>query len=129
MVFLLWGSNARSKKPLIDRAKHLVLEAPHPSPLSAFAGFFGCKHFSKANALLSVENGTLSLSVSVVRYSFCGVLRFFPASSRLISGESFSKSTLITDEVKKTFKDLTDLAPLHNPANLMGVEAVEKVLP
>jgi len=44
-------------------------------------------------------------------------------------GESFSKSTLITDEVKKTFKELTDLAPLHNPANLMGVEAVEKVLP
>ena len=44
-------------------------------------------------------------------------------------GESFSKLTLITDEVKKTFKELTDLAPLHNPANLMGVEAVEKVLP
>ena len=44
-------------------------------------------------------------------------------------GESFSKSTLITDEVEKTFKELTDLAPLHNPANLMGVEAVEKVLP
>ena len=44
-------------------------------------------------------------------------------------GESFSKSTLITDEVKKTFKELTDLAPLHNPANLMGIEAVEKVLP
>lgn len=53
MVFLLWGSNARSKKPLIDNKKHLVLEAPHPSPLSAFAGFFGCKHFSKANAFLA----------------------------------------------------------------------------
>ena len=49
---------------------------------------------------------------------------------RMVHGwESFSKSTLITDEVKKTFKELTDLAPLHNPANLMGVEAVEKVLP
>ena len=55
MVFLLWGSNARSKKGLIDTARHLVLEAPHPSPLSAFAGFFGCKHFSKANAFLSQQ--------------------------------------------------------------------------
>ena len=53
MVFLLWGSNARSKKSLIDSSRHLVLEAPHPSPLSAFAGFFGCKHFSKANAFLA----------------------------------------------------------------------------
>ena len=58
MVFLLWGSNARSKKPLIDRTKHLVLEAPHPSPLSAFAGFFGCKHFSKANAFLREKGET-----------------------------------------------------------------------
>ena len=55
MVFLLWGANARSKKPLIDRSRHLVLEAPHPSPLSAFAGFFGCKHFSKANAFLTKQ--------------------------------------------------------------------------
>ncbi len=53
MVFLLWGGNARSKKPLIDRSRHLVLEAPHPSPLSAYAGFFGCKHFSKANDFLA----------------------------------------------------------------------------
>ena len=56
MVFLLWGSNARSKKSLIDVSRHLVLEAPHPSPLSAFAGFFGCKHFSKANAFLAANN-------------------------------------------------------------------------
>lgn len=53
MVFLLWGSNARSKKGLIDASRHLVLEAPHPSPLSAFAGFFGCRHFSRANAFLA----------------------------------------------------------------------------
>ncbi len=52
MVFLLWGSNARSKKVLIDTNKHLVLEAPHPSPLSAYSGFFGCKHFSQANDFL-----------------------------------------------------------------------------
>ena len=56
MAFLLWGANARSKKTLIDRSRHLVLEAPHPSPLSAFAGFFGCRHFSQANAFLE-RNG------------------------------------------------------------------------
>jgi len=55
MVFLLWGANARSKKGLIDTSRHLVLEAPHPSPLSAFAGFFGCKHFSQANAFLVAQ--------------------------------------------------------------------------
>lgn len=54
IVFLLWGANARRKAEVIDRKKHVVLEAAHPSPLSAFRGFFGCKHFSKANeALLS----------------------------------------------------------------------------
>ena len=56
LVFLLWGGNARSKKPLIDRGKHLVLECAHPSPLSAYSGFFGCRHFSKTNAYLS-EHG------------------------------------------------------------------------
>lgn len=49
LVFLLWGRDARSKKKLIDENKHLILEAPHPSPLSAYSGFFGCKHFSKTN--------------------------------------------------------------------------------
>ena len=52
LVFLLWGGNARRKKPLIDGKKHLILECAHPSPLSAYNGFFGCKHFSKANAYL-----------------------------------------------------------------------------
>jgi uracil-DNA glycosylase len=56
MVFLLWGANARSKKKLIDHKKHLILESVHPSPLSAFNGFFGCKHFSKTNEFLS-KNG------------------------------------------------------------------------
>lgn len=51
-VFLLWGSPARKKKTLIDRTRHLVLESPHPSPLSAYRGFFGNQHFSKANAFL-----------------------------------------------------------------------------
>ena len=54
-VFILWGANARSKKPLIDRTKHLVLECAHPSPLSAFNGFFGCRHFSKANEFLAAH--------------------------------------------------------------------------
>ncbi len=52
LVFLLWGRDARSKKSLIDQSKHLVLEAAHPSPLSAYSGFFGCKHFSKTNEQL-----------------------------------------------------------------------------
>ena len=56
IVYLLWGSFARSKKAMLDNPKHLVLEAAHPSPLSAYKGFFGCKHFSKANAFL-VQNG------------------------------------------------------------------------
>ena len=55
MVFMLWGAGAISKKPFIDK-KHLVLTAPHPSPLSAYRGFFGCKHFSKANDFLR-QNG------------------------------------------------------------------------
>ncbi len=53
LVFMLWGNFARSKKKLIDMSKHLVLESAHPSPLSAYNGFFGCKHFSKANAYLT----------------------------------------------------------------------------
>lgn len=52
IIFLLWGSYAISKRALIDEQKHYVLTAPHPSPLSAYRGFFGCKHFSKTNALL-----------------------------------------------------------------------------
>lgn len=52
MVFILWGANARSKKKLIDGNKHLILECAHPSPLSAYNGFFGCKHFSKTNDFL-----------------------------------------------------------------------------
>lgn len=56
IVFMLWGNFARSKKSLIDTKKHLVLEAPHPSPYSANSGFFGCKHFSKCNAYLK-EHG------------------------------------------------------------------------
>jgi uracil-DNA glycosylase len=52
VVFLLWGRYAQAKESLIDGRKHLVLKAPHPSPLSAHNGFFGCKHFSKANAFL-----------------------------------------------------------------------------
>ena len=56
IVFLLWGSPARAKKALLNNPRHLVLEAAHPSPLSAYNGFFGCKHFSKCNAFLA-KNG------------------------------------------------------------------------
>ena len=56
VVFLLWGGNARSKKKLIDANKHLILECAHPSPLSAYNGFFGCGHFKKTNEYLK-EHG------------------------------------------------------------------------
>ncbi|HBF4253460.1 TPA: uracil-DNA glycosylase [Clostridioides difficile] len=52
VIFVLWGSNARKKVELVDTSKHYILEAPHPSPLSASKGFFGCKHFSKINEIL-----------------------------------------------------------------------------
>lgn len=56
LVFMLWGNYARNKKELIDREKHLILEAAHPSPFSAHNGFFGSKHFSKANDYLKQNN-------------------------------------------------------------------------
>ena len=52
VIFLLWGANAKEKLPLITNSQHYVLSAPHPSPLSASRGFFGCGHFSKANEIL-----------------------------------------------------------------------------
>lgn len=55
-VFLLWGAPSRKKKTLITNPKHLILECAHPSPLSAYNGFFGCKHFSKTNEFLK-DNG------------------------------------------------------------------------
>lgn len=56
IVYLLWGKPAQTKKNMLNNPKHLILEAPHPSPLSAYRGFFGCQHFSKTNEFL-VENG------------------------------------------------------------------------
>ena len=56
IVFLLWGSPAIKKSALIDKNKHFILTAPHPSPLSAYRGFFGCKHFSKTNDILQNIN-------------------------------------------------------------------------
>jgi len=53
LVFMLWGAHAQRKIPLIDGAKHLILCAPHPSPLAAHRGFLGCRHFSKANDFLA----------------------------------------------------------------------------
>ncbi len=54
-VFILWGGNARGKAPLIDGKRHLILQCAHPSPLSAYNGFFGCRHFSKANEYLAAH--------------------------------------------------------------------------
>lgn len=56
IVYLLWGKPAQMKKNMLNNPKHLILEAPHPSPLSAYRGFFGCQHFSKTNQFLK-ENG------------------------------------------------------------------------
>lgn len=56
VVFLLWGTHAIKKQGLVDETKHLVLTAPHPSPLSAYRGFFGCRHFSKTNKYLAHHN-------------------------------------------------------------------------
>lgn len=52
IVYLLWGRPAQSKIPMLTNSKHLILKAPHPSPLSAYRGFFGCRHFSKCNEFL-----------------------------------------------------------------------------
>ena len=56
VIFLLWGSPAISKTKLIDKNKHFILTAPHPSPLSVYRGFYGCKHFSKTNEILKKLN-------------------------------------------------------------------------
>lgn len=55
LVFILWGAYAQKKEALIDASKHHILKSPHPSPFSAHNGFFGCKHFSKANAYLEKQ--------------------------------------------------------------------------
>jgi len=64
VVFLLWGSYAQKKGSVIDQNRHLVLKAPHPSPLAAHRGFFGCKHFSQANAYLQ-EKGRGAINWSL----------------------------------------------------------------
>ena len=56
IVYMLWGSHAQQKIPMLNNPKHLILKAPHPSPLSAHRGFFGCRHFSQANEFLE-KNG------------------------------------------------------------------------
>jgi uracil-DNA glycosylase len=58
LVFLLWGRPAQLKEKLIDTSKHFVLKAAHPSPLSAYNGFFGCRHFSQANKILIDQGKT-----------------------------------------------------------------------
>ncbi len=56
VVFMFWGSCAKKKESLITNPKHYILKSVHPSPLSAYRGFFGCKHFSMANKILSENN-------------------------------------------------------------------------
>lgn len=66
VVFLLWGANARQKAQIITNPVHVKLTCPHPSPLSAYNGFFGCRHFSKTNEILQ-ENGLAPIDWSVRR--------------------------------------------------------------
>ena len=61
MIFVLWGNSAQKKLYLIDGKKNKILSAPHPSPLSAYRGFFGCKHFSEINKIL-IENGSSKIN-------------------------------------------------------------------
>ena len=65
IVFILWGRNARNKKAIITGKQHKILESAHPSPLSAYNGFFGCRHFSKTNEFLS-ENGIEGIDWNIV---------------------------------------------------------------
>lgn len=58
LVFILWGSPAQKKAQMLNNPKHLILKAPHPSPLSAYRGFFGCRHFSQANRFLEEHGET-----------------------------------------------------------------------
>lgn len=64
LVFILWGANARAKTSLITNPRHIILTSAHPSPLSAYNGFFGCRHFSKCNQFLR-ENGISEIDWSV----------------------------------------------------------------
>ncbi|MEP3590380.1 MAG: uracil-DNA glycosylase [Marinobacter sp.] len=75
VVFLLWGSYARKKGQIIDRDRHLVLEGPHPSPLSAYRGFFGCQHFSRANHWL-LEHHQSPIDWALASSSQQGLLDF-----------------------------------------------------
>ncbi len=76
IVFLLWGSFARSKKKMLTNPNHLILEAPHPSPLSAYRGFFGCKHFSKANEFLK-KNGLSAIDWQIENVGVAGYAEDF----------------------------------------------------
>lgn len=70
VVFMLWGSYAQKKGAMIDQTKHLVLKAPHPSPLSAYRGFLGCRHFSQANSYLATHGkSAIDWSLPNVTYS------------------------------------------------------------
>ena len=61
MIFVLWGNFAQKKYHLIDQNENKIISAPHPSPLSAYKGFFGCKHFSEINKIL-IENGSSKIN-------------------------------------------------------------------
>ncbi len=69
IVYMLWGRPAQTKVRMLDNEKHLILKAPHPSPLSAYRGFFGCKHFSMANQFL-INNGLEAIDWQIENISY-----------------------------------------------------------
>lgn len=77
LVFMLWGAYAQKKGSFIDASRHLVLKAPHPSPLSAHRGFLGCRHFSQANAYL-VEHGMDPIDWRLARWGAAGATSGIP---------------------------------------------------
>ena len=78
VIFVLWGGNARKKKSLINNKKHYILEAAHPSPLSAYRGFFGCKHFSKINDLPFSKPTSSAINMCFLKclYSPCTGIKY-----------------------------------------------------
>lgn len=76
VVFMLWGNFASSKKNLIDTTKHLVLEASHPSPFSAYSGFFSCNHFSKCNIYLKINKKETNSMVEIYAFQIRVFVRY-----------------------------------------------------
>lgn len=104
VVFMLWGKYAQTLKPLIKKRHHLVLEAAHPSPFSADKGFFGCKHFSKAQTFLKENRSTENLTVKVDMRPFIQIDKILQATKDMIV-----KNEIPIKEPNQMLKELFNL--------------------